>query len=191
MANTVKKSEADAYHVRVGMDNARIFLEEGVHPSGYRWGYISVVSSFGNFGHFFSDVGEQTFREFLLGVSRDYLMGKFFGVSFWVFDADATIAYIRQYAQEQVREGVLDEFGLESLMRALEQVEANGCQTGDELMLSLSEGCPRECSNLELWSCIRTRPNPQAIGFWETIWPSFCAQLREELSPQVAAAASA
>lgn len=60
-----------------------------------------MSSSFGPFAHFFSSIGERSFRRFLLDVSFDYLMGKFLGVALHQFDIDASLKFMRDFVRKR------------------------------------------------------------------------------------------
>lgn len=181
MAGIVKKGNASSYQVTVDGEYARIFLEQGKSPSGYHWGQISVVSSFGNFGYGFGNIGPRSFEEFLLSVSFDYFMGKCLGTALYRFDPEETIKSIETFVTEQLEEGAIDETGAESVRTAIKEIDPDLSTSVECFMLELSWLCPEEFTSMELWGLSRTRSDLQAVGFWETIWPVFCAELRRKM----------
>lgn len=184
----VTKSTADSYLVRStdGMDWARIFIQGGTAEPGRNWGYISVVSSFGNFGHCFSHIGTQAIEGFLLGVGFDYLMGKFFGLESRIFDADKTLKWLREGILERRRDERMKKERARDLWDMVQDADDNGYQTCEAFTHYLAE---RDSYFWEEFSNGGTQdsPNPQCVGFWQDIWPHFTAQLRAQLKQPEAA----
>src|SRR3954467_12056891 len=74
----VRKLESECYYLpnERGEGWARVYFTEGVRDSGSRWGEIAIVSDYGVFGPTWTAIGECSFREFLAGLGRDYVLDK-------------------------------------------------------------------------------------------------------------------
>lgn len=182
MATRITKRTSEAYELRTRAGEwARIYLEEGQHPSGDRFGSISVLSSFGNFGNTFPNIGPRSFKEFLAGVDYDYLMQKFLGETFEVFDPDATAKAIRDMAELARDNGEIEPIEEAEIVDALEEVEEEGYKTADLFLMALEHRVAKHFHPLELWLAVCMKRNPQAVGFWDEIWLRFVSSLKDEI----------
>lgn len=173
----VSKYQADCYHVANGYDGASIFLRYWPREDGGASGYISVVGSFGSFGHYFGNTGCD-FREFLCGCDKWYLSHKFFGLESQVFDCDKTVVAIKRYIIERRRTGSLEKDQAREMFEAVK--DASGNNSEESFFMDLSHTMPN-FYEWEIYSMGAKVMNPQAAGFLETLWPGFVAELQSEL----------
>lgn len=178
----VSKYQAEAYHVSNGYDGACIFLRHGPRDDGGSWGYISVVGSFGDFGHYFGNCGGD-FRSFLCGCDTHYLSSKFFGIQARVFDCDKTVDALKRVVIERRRTGSIERDQARDMFDAIR--DADGNHSEESFFMQLSTAFPR-FYELELWGYAERVMNPQAKGFFEDLWPGFVAELRREMQPVAA-----
>lgn len=188
MSTTAIKEQADSYLIRNDQEWARIFIQQGTRESGSTWGYISVISGYGNFGHCFSCCSGE-FRRFLCGLNRDYLMGKFFGSALQVFDNDKAATDLKKFLIDRRRHGGVEKEEAREMWNHLVDIHTNGYQSQETFYTALCERWDKRFWDWEAWSIGGTVMNPQALGFWETIWPVFVAALRAEIKSETQEAA--
>ncbi len=182
----ITKEPADSYIVRNQGEAARIFILSGQkqdHDGPRTWGYISIISSFGNFGHLFSHCGPRPFEEFLAGLDCSYLMGKFMGLGVNVFDVDATERELKRRVIEKRRARDIEGSTAREIFDAL--TEAAHSTNRDEFMRTLERECEREFWEWEMYEYAGSKLNPQARGFWDRLWQPFVSEV---LRPAKAAA---
>ncbi len=178
----ITKEPAESYFIlsKDRMDFARIFIYEGTRESSEHWGYISVISSFGNFGHSFSNTGPNPLKRFLIHLQFDYLMGKLFGPAVKEFDLEATLKSL----ERQVREGLKNEEmapeEAQAFRACLKEIRESDITDPQGVMHLLGKGTGRFFNDWALWESLATKPNPQAVGFWERIWVDFVQELKRE-----------
>lgn len=184
---SVVKETADAYCINNNGEWARIFIQSGCHANGTRWGMISVISGFGNFGHTFGNVGASSFERFLAGLNYHYLIGKFFGVEADVFDAEATAKKLRTEILRERRSGEMLPVEAREFWDGLDDLE--GLHSSEAFITGLVNPAGRFLNDWELWDCAITKPNPQAEGFWSEIWQVFRSQLLQQIEDSTPEAA--
>jgi hypothetical protein len=172
----VTKYPAQCYYVSNGYDGATIFLRYWPRGDGGSSGYISVVGSFGSFGHYFGNCGGD-FRSFLCSCDKHYLTGKFFGTEARVFDCDKTIVALKRFLITQRREGNIDK---EEAREKFDVLAEAGQNSEEAFFMFLSERWTR-FYDWEVYSLGERVMNSQAVGFFDDIWPGFVAELRSEL----------
>lgn len=173
----VTKYQAQCYHVSNGYDGASIFLRYWPRDDGGSSGYISVVGSFGSFGHYFGNTGGD-FRAFLCGCDRYYLTGKFFGLQARVFDCDKTVEALKRRLIAWRRDNTINREDAREMFDAVN--EAGGNNSEEAFWMQLSGDMPR-FYDLEIYMLGERVMNPQAVGFFDDIWPGFVAELQSEL----------
>lgn len=185
---TVTKEAADCYAVRNQHEWARIFIQGGQATDSRgeprTWGFISVISPFGNFGHYFSHCGPGRFEDFLAGLDRSYLMGKFMGLGVTVFDEPETTKALKRLIIQKRWEKSIEANEARELFDAVVSVAAECCGR-DDYMRALERDCPSRFWDWELYEVACTTVNPQARAFWDQIWTPFVAEV---LRPAQAAA---
>lgn len=175
----VTRHQAQCYHVSNGYDGAAIFLRHWPRDDGGSSGYISVVGSFGEFGHYFGNCGGD-FRAFLCGCHHGYLTTKFFGVEARVFDCDATVIVLKRLVCDRRRKGRFDTETAREMWNAVK--DADGSNTSDVFFTRIQDAWGSYFWDAEVYSMGETVMNPQAKGFFEDIWPGFVAELQSELA---------
>jgi hypothetical protein len=178
----VTKYEAQCYHVSNGYDGASIFLRYWPRDDGGSSGYISVVGSFGCFGHYFGNTGGD-FRDFLCGCDKWYLSGKFFGTEARVFDSDKTAEALKRLVIERRRDGSIERDEAREMFDAVK--DADGYNSEEAFFMFLSDRFPK-FYQWEIYGLGERVMNPQAEGFFSDIWPGFVAEMRRELETAIA-----
>ena len=173
----VTKHQAQCYHVSNGYDGASIFLRYWPRDDGGSSGYISVVGSFGSFGHYFGNTGGD-FRAFLCGCDRYYLGGKFFGLQARVFDCDRTVEALKRFVIKQRRDGSLERDEARDMFDAVKDADHSNSEEG--FFMQLSQTMPK-FYEWEIYGMVERVMNPQLAGFFDDIWPGFVAELQAEL----------
>lgn len=188
MIASVTRSACDAYTVRAERSWAVITL----FPYGDGGG-LGVLSDYGNWSHGWSHPGGQGFRRFLLDLdrSRDYLVGKLTTGRPKSFDCEATVARIKRWVEEDAHNLVPTGpggrlWGVEDVEGVAGELEGVGSDWGHSADLFVSE-----CLDSYLLARVVGRrltdgvavmvPDPACVGFVETLWPHFVAEIRKEV----------
>lgn len=189
--SSVSRGAAEVYTVRAksGMDTAFIFLRCGKRSPDEHWGTISVSSGFGELGHTFSNTGPRSLKRFLTGLEFHYLTSKLFGEHARVFDLDKSIENMRKAISDAEQSGDIAPGDAAEAYEALRLSATAGISDAAGMSMLLTAEASQAFTDLELWHDFATKPNPQAIGFWEEIWLPFVKHLHAEVStgnPQAA-----
>lgn len=150
-------------------------------------GELVVHSSFGTYGYTWPSCGKP-FLQFIASISYDSLIGKCFGADAWRYDGAATFlevvrALLRLRRDDDVgpsearelwsewwdRKSVV-EHSLEGFYLTAAELCGDVDSAGDALF---TERAQYECR----------KPNPQAVGFWNVLWPSIRAAIVEQIQP--------
>ena len=172
MNYNISKSKAEIYRIR-NIENswfawADITIDENVES-----GRISISSDYGNWSYYWSSCG-CSFKEFLCGVSIDYVAEKF-RESHW-FDQEATIQHLKHIIIEQRKQDDLTEEEARSYYNLIEtDLEHIQDQTVFEIALHQSE-----LSQIDEWFEVSTNISPSFNQFWENPWQAFISQLKAE-----------
>lgn len=172
----VSKYQAECYHVSNGCDGASIFLRYWPRDDGGASGYISIVGSFGSFGHYFGNTGTD-FKSFLCSCDKYYLTNKFFGLQAKVFDCDKTVETLKRFVISRRRNGGLDSEKARDMFDAIKDADGNNSE--EAFFMQLSENMPK-FYEWEIYSHVERIMNPQAEGFFKDLWPGFVAELQSE-----------
>lgn len=156
------------------------FVREGKVGEGKDLRYyceLTIQSSFGNVGHFWSHMGSPA-CVFLSQTDKHYTLGKLFGTNAYVFDAQGTERELRRMLLEERRRGNFDKETARDRYDALKDLGMF-----DILERFCDAYCEYEC--LLEWRTVGDIPftnelNPQAVGLWEQLWPEFIQALNEE-----------
>lgn len=180
----VRQSACDRYDVRADHSWAVIVIDDT--------GLISVVSDYGNWGHWFSHHGRKTFRHFLVEASGSpsYLMEKFAGRKSY-FDCDATKAKIRRLILDMRRGRISADVYrgrkdyTKELARehwdVLETVEADYAHSADLFIYECLNEMPWLWEYVTYGLAVMVH-DPGIVGFMERLWPAFVARLKEEIA---------
>lgn len=156
------------------------FIREGKRGEGPNTQFyceLTIQSSFGNVGYFWSHMGSPACT-FFTQTSRDYVVDKLWGEHSRVFDAEKTEEQMRRMILEERRRGSHTKSEARDIYNAVQD-------------LSTFETLERFCDAYAEYSCllewchIGDIPfvnviNPQAAAFWEKLWPEFLQALNEE-----------
>lgn len=154
-------------------------------------GSLAIQSSYGTFAYTWGATGDGPFLSFLLDLDFDYFMGKA-RPGYREFDAEATIAELRRMVIRARREGwggISDrEKGREAwdFLAEMDPV----CQSAEYFLSELLR-CDliSEMVGGDYDFC-RQRPNPNARGFWQELWPVLCDHWRQEITPPAISSAA-
>jgi len=168
------KTLTDTYTVSNAGEHGTFFVRTGER---YRntWLQLTVQSTFGTFGYTFGAIGG-TAAAFLSDVSFDYLMGKLMGNDAMVFDAATTARSVKELIVRHRRRDDLSNHEARQLWDALEEAVDLHHPSEDLFFVALSE--EPLFFDWEVWDIARRVPSPQAVGFWEKLWPLFLAELQ-------------
>ena len=157
-------------------------------------GEVLIHSSFGSFCHYWSNVSVP-FKEFLVSVSYESFMRKTLGLSYRVYCQDATSELFKQMLAAHTAANDITQAQADSLMaeylselsqsdmphtnvgyvqtidRLVESDEVQSLLTADQIETVFAES--RLLQGM--------KPNPQAVGFWQVLWPELRAELLKEL----------
>lgn len=185
MPPQVKKSSVEKYSVRNGYEYATICLDEWRRSEGgaaRHGGEILILSSYGTFAHEWTACGEP-FKQFLLGVGYHSFMRKCLGKNAEVFDGEATFKAVVKRVLEARRNGDLWKSDARHLYDELQfrQSDLEASAGGFLLNIQLvSSNEAQESLFEDAYDMLREKRNPQAVGFWENLWPVFVEELQRE-----------
>lgn len=181
----VIKSQLTKYRVFRNGECATIALGDWTNPKlegrpvSYG-GEILIHSSFGNFSHCWSACSVP-FKEFLVGISMDSFMLKSMGPEYHKYNGKESVRKLKAAILRMRRQKLYSADDVRDLWN-------NVCAEEDDAEHSES-GFYRLVSNLrdgqfdDAEAYLSYHPHQQAIGFWETLWPDFIAELKRELLP--------
>lgn len=196
---SVEKSTAEVYEVRRHGEHATMALRAWAKPVPHstrvqHGGEVLINSSFGSFCYTWSSVAVP-FKRFLLDIGYESFMRKMLGFSFTVYCMDATTELFMAHLTRKVQEGVItdvqaalvmSEYVIEMPNANLPFTPAGYVETIDTLgeCTEVVKALTQEQID-EVLGAARVlqgkKPNPQAVGFWEQLWPDLVAALRKEL----------
>lgn len=177
---TFTKKELPCYRMRHNSEWATVIID-GYHlPQQDRHGgELMIHSSYGTFAHHWGHAGEE-FRKFLIGLSKDYLLGKLVPQKdLYEYDNVGSLRALRQHILEHRHQGYFTKkwarkvwdasCDLDSFLTSREFIAA--CEA-DEDLRKLNEP----------WDFCRTKQCTRYDHFWNEIWVPFVNQLKEEVS---------
>ena len=185
MLSPVKKSSIEKYSVWNNYEYATICLDEWQHSEGEalrHGGEILILSSYGTFAHAWTACGKP-FKQFLLGIGHDSFMRKCLGRDANVFDGEATFKLAPKRVLEARRHGDLWKSDARHLYDQLQSREGDLKASADGFLLNIplvANNAAQESLFDDAYDMIREKRNPQAVGFWENLWPVFVGELRKE-----------
>lgn len=171
-------------HIRVagGGEYGSFFLREGASGTGDRqtyWCELTCNTSYGAVGYYWGSMGMPAAR-FLAKISRSYAVGKLWGLQSKVFDGAQAMVEARQLVLRERRSG---DVGREECRKRWESLEGQEPYNEYEFR-ELVHNTPWLYAHLVGGGGpIGEVPNPQAIGFWEKLWPAFIAELAATAEP--------
>lgn len=190
MGYVVTTETATVYKVR--------YQKEGDEPYHFGWadaavrtfprgGAISIQSDYGTYAYTWTAIGDGQFIKFLCLLDFDYFMKKTCG-DYYVFDHDKSMDGIKRQIIERRRDKLFHEMTKEQAREAwddLERYGANATNSGDMFVSDIlsSRALADFFDGGDYYTNIASyKPNPQAVGFWNEIWPHLVAAWQVEMA---------
>ncbi len=195
-----QKTTCDLYSVQREGEYASIVVRGWFtqpYGSTVHGGELIVHGSFGTFGYTWNNCSKP-FKEFLLTSRFDTLMRKLFGAKYEVFNLDATKKLFSAHLANLVLEGDITQQQAQTVQTTFD-AELQGTAAfsqecfvaaitttseDDEVVAGLTEA-QRELVFAEAVMLSGRVFNPQAVGFWNYIWPDLESTLRAEVQSKV------
>jgi len=144
------------------------------------WRYsceLTVQSSFGTVGHYWSHMGSPAHRFFDLD-QKSYFLGKLFGDKTYEFDAKNTVRQLKKMLINDRREREVDSDLAREIWEALGDLDEfdnlevfyDRYTEYPELMDWTTPGDIPSCQQI----------TSQAEGFWKQLWPEFVQAMKDE-----------
>lgn len=186
----VIKTKMDRYRVLNNGEWATIALNTWSTPrlqghGVFYGGEILVHSSFGNFSYTWS-ASAIPVKQMLCTIAMDNFMQKCMGTDYRQYDGPATVRKVKEAIVVLRRKG---EYSAETANEVWVDFEcvadqAAGSETG--FYLAVEDLCNSDTRLGDAEQYVCTQPNPQAVGFWQDLWPHFVAALQQELATATA-----
>jgi len=160
--------------VRNHHESGSFYLREGVEGEGDRkhyWCELTCNTSFGIVGHYWSSMGSPAAR-FLSKLNRGYLIGKLWGSEASVFCGDTAVAEAKAALLRERRDGDLSK---EDAREAFDVFWSVSTEFEWHQMVLDCEWLHRHL--MDCGGPFGSVTNPQALGFWEELWPAFITEL--------------
>lgn len=167
---TIKKETVECYKIR-GVGNTFDWADITI-DARQNTGRIQIASDNGSFQYYWGACGEP-FKEFLIGLGKDYAAGKF-GESKW-FDHDGTIELIKQNIATRAK----NEEHKDVLLEELKELE--GCDSRESFCF-LMHNSTELMKMYDDFPDILEKISPGFEYFWNNIWPVFIEELKKELA---------
>lgn len=159
---------ADSYLIRSSHGRGRFFVLSGKGANGNTWGYLSVISDYGNFGHCWTNIGADEFIDFLADLKFDYAMKKL-RPDYMVFDGDKAESLIKQAILSERRAHDLEPSAARELF---DWITGHDMHTSRDLLLTeLGHKFPD--FHLDLTEIDFNIPSYDSLNFWRELWPGF------------------
>jgi hypothetical protein len=160
--------------VRNHHESGSFYLREGVEGEGDRkqyWCELTCNTSFGTVGHYWSSMGSPAAR-FLSKLNRGYLIGKLWASEASVFCGDTAVAEAKAALLRERRDGDLSK---EDAREAFDVFWSVSTEFEWHQMVLNCEWLHRHL--MDCGGPFGSITNPQALGFWEELWPAFITEL--------------
>lgn len=167
----VKRESALEFVVRNEGEHGTFFLKEGVGDNSgepQHWCVLVCHTTFGTVGHTWNNMGSPA-KEFLSSLSKDYLLDKLWGQTSRLFDHDATVKVLKQLVADSLREELADDSRFDAAELAFDELDH--CTTTDQFYAQVGSAITDVVEYGDM--PIKWMLNPQAVGFWEKLWPEF------------------
>jgi hypothetical protein len=139
-------------------------------------GYFSCVSDYGNYAFQWTAHGEDDFREFLVSLDNDYLMGKLAGGR-TEFDAGLTRQLIREHIFERRKTYDINKLAARNLWDRVSKLEDK-----ESFKEFFEDDAPNEGVEFSDWWEMFHYGHPHDLQlFCKHLWPRFKEALKEEL----------
>lgn len=185
MGYVVTTETATVYKVRFakeGDEKQRFGWADAAVRTFPRGGAVSIQSDYGTYAYTWTATGDGPFLEFLCRLDFDYFMTKACG-DYHVFDYEKTVRNLKRRIIEQRRTGAMHDMSKDDARGLWDILEASEHTSNADYFVSellrhdvMCEWFDGDYCDIALYS-----PNPQAVGFWNEIWPHLVAAWREEL----------
>lgn len=173
-ATTVRHLDTVCISVTRDGEHGRFYLRSGVHDDGNHWCELTCNTTFGVVGHYWGNMGSPA-KNFLSKLSKDYLLGKLWGLNTEVWDDDRAFEVLRDFVLSHRREQDLDQHDARAAYDALDD---EGMSHGAVEQWLIENP---ECYDLGAWELDLKVENPQCTGFWNTLWAPFVTALQQDL----------
>lgn len=190
---TVTKTTREAYEIWKDHEYATITLKCWDRPVGeketYYCGEIMINSSFGSWANTWTACASP-FKKFLIRLDFGYFFSKLAGTSLEKFDGEASVKEMFKILIERRKSFSMSRLEAREAWQELEfdkgTAESDERSFGDAMMAvaqALGEHHPMhdDFADPSGWPKV-TKPDCQAVGFWEKIWPEFVAELKKEIA---------
>lgn len=189
IAGIVHKTTCECYEVRKGFEWSTITLRCWEHLGRASFGGEIVINgTLGTWGNTWNACAVP-FKQFLTECGFDYIFTKFMGTKLEVFDVEATTDAVHH---EIIRRRRGHDLTKEQAREAWDLLDANLTWSSDdshgfgEAMQNVAQDLGSEhplhddFADPMSWPT-RSKPDCQATGFWEQLWPLFIAELKKEI----------
>lgn len=163
------KYQVDAYHFRNGWDWATFFIA----PSGQ----VTIHSSYGVWGHWWSSIGPSSIEEFLPQCHTDYLIGKFGGAEKH-FNFRKSIENCRDALTDLYSNADISEKRLKEAIEDIDALESEGFDDATTFSYELAK-CRLLGAVAHNYEAIVLEPDPSLVRFMEIFWPLLLRQFKE------------
>ncbi|ASK91834.1 MULTISPECIES: hypothetical protein [Xanthomonas] len=176
------RETATCFTIAANGEHGRFYLTEGNEPDRRGgttyWCVLVCHTTFGTVGHTWNSMGGPA-SWFLGKIGRDYAIGKLWGAQSQIFCGEKAVADIRRLIIDDRRQGEVSR----DEARDRYDVLRDGIDSESHLgMLVEREDWLYE-SLLYGGHQIGKVDNPQALGFWQNLWPAFIAELTTQVEP--------
>ncbi|ATS54074.1 hypothetical protein [Xanthomonas citri] len=169
------RETATCFTIAENGEHGRFYLTEGTEPDGRGgttyWCVLVCHTTFGTVGHTWNSMGRPA-AQFLAKIGKDYLLDKLWGLDSDVYDEDTGRAGLAGLIFEQRRQ---NGWGRDAARTAFDELIETELSSREQFF-ALAYG------STFFPLCVDGGPthtvaNPQAVGFWEQLWPAFIAEL--------------
>jgi len=152
---TVRTRQATMNEISVSwsLEHCRVLWEAS--------GRVIITSTFGDWSHRWTHVGDRTLASFMVGVDRDYCGGKMLGGRYYMPCSDATVLAARDLTLSHRRDG---SFTREQARTEWELID--DLEIGETSL----DGFVSDSSHSDAWEIVSTRPDHGWVNFWEQLW---------------------
>lgn len=144
-------------------------------------GELLVHSSFGNFSYTWRYCA-LPFKQFLATIDQDSFMRKCLGDAYREYSGNETVLKLKRALLQLRRAGVYSadraRDAWDSFCVQLDEAETS--ESGFYRAVKDVCGASTPLGDAEAYLCYQ--PNPQALGFWNKLWPDFVEELKKELA---------
>jgi hypothetical protein len=181
---TITKGQVEAYQVRNGQEWANITLRSWRVDTSRWGGEITILSSYGTWGHFWNACG-CPFKTFLATSDFWYLFDKFMEGGVKRFDGALSFKELKRRVIELRRRGTWQADRTRDVWDAFhahrDQIERSAegfCEGIWFAVADMPESVREEFAEPFWWT--QTSDDSSAVQFWQRLWPEFKDTLLSE-----------